>query len=115
MLETEIKALTQAVKLLTERLDSLTSVAAAPTAPDAVEPTPAPEPVKPEPAEAEPSTKTVVTKDALQSWALKMVRDDKNFKGKLMSALSDHGVKTISQLPDNDAAEAVLKALGGEL
>lgn len=114
MLETEIKALTEAVKLLTERLDTLAVAQPAQVTPNTepeqtqvVEPTPEPTPT-PEPA-------ATVTKDALQEWALKMVREDKGFKVKLMSALSDHGVKTISQLSDNAAAQSVLTALGGEL
>ena len=124
MLETEIKALTAAVLALTERLDAM-AVQAPATAAPAKAPAPAtPAPVPPmpthddipdfdEPAKAaEPAE---VTKDSLQAWALKMVRDDKGFKAKLMAALSDHGVKTISQLPDNAAAASVLAALGGSL
>lgn len=124
MLETEIKALTAAVIALTERLDAMSVQAPAPATPS---PAKAPEPAAPAPAmpthddipdfdePVKADAPAEVTKDSLQAWALKMVRDDKSFKAKLMSALSDHGVKTISQLPDNSAAASVLAALGGSL
>lgn len=111
MLETEIKALTVAVIALTERLDAMSAQAPATTAP--AMPTHDDIPDFDEPVKA--AAPAEVTKDSLQAWALKMVRDDKGFKAKLMAALADHGVKTISQLPDNAAAASVLAALGGSL
>ena len=55
-----------------------------------------------------------ITKDSLQDYALSRVRDEgKAFKATLIDALGKYGVKTISQLPDDEAAKAVYAAIGG--
>ena len=55
-----------------------------------------------------------ITKDSLQDYALARVRDEgKAFKATLIDALGKYGVKTISQLPDDEAAKAVYAVIGG--
>ena len=57
---------------------------------------------------------THITKDSLQDYALSRVRDEgKAFKATLIDALGKYGVKTISQLPDDEAAKAVYAVIGG--
>ena len=55
-----------------------------------------------------------ITKDILQDYALTRVRDEgKAFKATLIDALGKYGAKTISQLPDDEAAKAVYAVIGG--
>ena len=55
-----------------------------------------------------------ITKDSLQDYALSRVRDEgKAFKATLIDALGKYGAKTISQLPDDEAAKAVYAVIGG--
>lgn len=57
---------------------------------------------------------THITKDSLQDYALSRVRDEgKAFKAVLIDALGKYGAKTISQLPDDEAAKAVYATIGG--
>ncbi|HEY7803859.1 MAG TPA: hypothetical protein VIC30_05435 [Orrella sp.] len=100
MLETKIEKLTDAIERLIVALDS---------APTTTQATPV-EPAK----DAAPEQTGDISKDDLQAWALTKVREDKSFKVLLMEQLSAKGAKTISQLPDNAAAQEVYVALGGE-
>ena len=101
MLETKIEKLTDAIERLIVALDS---------APTTTQATPVVEPAK----NTAPEQTGNISKDDLQAWALAKVREDKSFKALLMEQLSAKGVKTISQLVDNAAAQEVYVALGGE-
>ncbi len=69
------------------------------------------EPEQPtEPQAEQPS----VTKEQLQNLCIETVRNDKTFKDKVQAELKKHGVKTISQLPDDAVASVHGNLFGGE-
>ncbi len=78
-------------------------------------PTPEPAPTTlPEQSTADKPAESAITKDSLQDYALGRVRDEgKAFKAKLVDALGKYGAKTISQLPDDEAAKVVYAVIGG--
>lgn len=116
-LETEIKQLTQAIQALTAELQ----LHPLPTAID-VHHIEAESPRKPEqeesrqlelPLEITPEPEKVVTLDDLQSKCAQLVRAKPDNKAKIISLLSEYGVKTISSLKQNQYA-AFMANLEGE-
>lgn len=109
MLEEKIQKLTIAIDALTAVIMAYQAqVAIAAQHPDAVNTRPAVIQEAPE-AVATPA----ITRETLQEWALAQVRQDKAFKPRLVDAIGKYSAKTISQLPDDAAAVAIYKQLGG--